>query len=81
MAAVALLPRQEIEFSVLFKGAAEKVLEDSLLETNEIFCLEMFAMVAAVVALGEQLRGKRMFPLVGSNAASGALIKAIPGFR
>ena len=36
----------------------------------------MFAMVAGVVALGEQLRGKRVILFLGDNAAAGALIKA-----
>ena len=33
-------------------------------------------MVAGVVALGEQLRGKRVILFLGDNAAAGALIKA-----
>ena len=36
----------------------------------------MFATVAGVVALGEQLRGKRIVLFLDNNAAAGTLIKA-----
>ena len=39
---------------------AAKALADSLVETLEIFGIAMFAVIAAVVALGEQLNEKRM---------------------
>ena len=58
------------------KGAAGKVLTDSLVETNEIFGIEMFATAAAVVASGEQLSGRRVILSVGHGPAAGALIKA-----
>ena len=48
---------------------------DSLLETNGIFALEMFATVAAVVVLGEQLGKKRRILCGANNAAAGVLIK------
>lgn len=48
---------------------------DSLLETNGIFALEMFATVAAVVVLGEQLGNKRRILCGANNAAAGVLIK------
>ena len=76
MAAVALLPGRGAEFTVLLKGAAGKVKTDSLVETNEIFGLETFAMVAAVAAWGEQPRGEEMIRFVDNDAAAGALIKA-----
>ena len=61
---------------VQLKGKAEDLLLESLKETNEIFGLELFAMVSAVMALGEQLKGKRMILFLDNNAASGAMIKA-----
>ena len=67
--------RQEREFKVLRKGAAEMALADGLLETNGIFALEMSATVAAVVALGEKLGKKRRSLCGANNAAAGALIK------
>ena len=57
MAAVELLPRQVSEFTVLPKGTAGRLLQGSVAETNEIPGLDAFAIVAAAVALGEQLRG------------------------
>ena len=75
MAAVALLPKQGTEFTAPLTGAAEKVLTDSAVETNEIFGLEMLAMVAAAVALGDRLRGERMILFVDNNAAAGAPTK------
>ena len=45
---------------MLLKGTADKVFADSLMATSEIFGLEMFAMVAAVVAVGERFGGKGM---------------------
>ena len=57
---------------------AEKVLADSFMEADEIFGPETFATVAAVVALGEQLRGRGMILSAGNNAESGALINAPP---
>ena len=50
--------RGRIVFRKWLKGTAEKRLLKSLETTNEIYGLEMFAMVSAVVPLGEQLRGK-----------------------
>ena len=76
MAAAALFPIQGAEFSVLLEGAAERVLADSLMETIEVFGLEMLALTADVLTLGGQLRGKRMIPFVGNDAAAGALIGA-----
>ena len=61
---------------VQLKGKAEDLLLESLKETNEIFGLELFAMVSAVMALGGQLKGKRMILFLDNNAASGAMIKA-----
>ena len=76
MAAIALFSRPAGEFMVQLKGKAEDLLISSLAETNEIFGLELFAMVSAVMALGEQLRGKRMILFLDNNAAAGAMIKA-----
>ena len=55
----------------------------SFLQTNEIYGLEMSATVAAVVALGELLRGEgdnyaASVLSIGSYAAAGASIKASP---
>ena len=47
------------EFPVLLRGRGEGSLAGSLLRTHEISRAEIFAMVAAVASLGEQLRGKR----------------------
>ena len=74
MAAVALFSGAK-EVTVLLTGAADKKLLRSLETTNEIFGLEMFAMVSAVITLGDQLRGKRIMLFLDNNAASGALIK------
>ena len=75
-AAVALFSRQVTEFTELHDGTAAPVLDDSLVETNGIFGLEMFPMVAAVVALSAQPRGRRMILFVDNSVAAGALIKA-----
>ena len=74
--AVALFSRQGTELMVLPNGAAGQVLAGSPMGTNEIFGLEAFAKVAAVVALGEQLGGRRMILPAGHSAAAGALFKA-----
>ena len=74
MAAVALFSGTK-EVTVLMTGVADKKLLRSLETTNEIFGLEMFAMVSAVITLGDQLRGKRIMLFMDNNAASGALIK------
>ena len=50
-------------FAVLPEGVAGEALTDSLVETNRVFVLEMFTLAASVVALGEQVGGKRMIPL------------------
>ena len=76
MAAIALFPRPPGEFMAQLKGKDENLLIESLAETNEILGLELFAMVSAVIALGELLRGKRMILSAGEDAASGAMIKA-----
>ena len=76
MAAVKLSPRQLREFTVLLKGAAEQLLLESIKDTHGIFVREKFAMVAGVIALGEQLRGKRILLFLDNNAAAGGLIKA-----
>ena len=74
MAAVAFFSGAK-EVAVLLTGAADAKLLRSLETTNEIYGLEMFAMVSAVITLGDQLRGKRIMLFLGNNAASGALIK------
>ena len=48
------------EFTAFPKGAAEAELPCCPRDTGGISGLETFAMVAAVVALGSQLRGKRI---------------------
>ena len=58
------------------KGAAEGVWIRGLLWTKGIYGEEMFALVPAVVALSEQLGGKRVALSIDNNAAAGALIKA-----
>ena len=68
--------KRESEFVVLLKGNAELLLLDSIGEANEVSGLEMFAMASAVVARGEQLRGKGVILFLGNNAAAGALISA-----
>ena len=73
MAAFALF---ENDFAVELKGTASEVLLRSLESTNEIYGLELFAMVSAVRALGEQLRGKRTILFLDNNAAAGASVKA-----
>ena len=78
VAAVALLPGQGAEFRAPPKSAARKASTDSLVETNETFGFETFAMVAAVAAWGEQSRGEEMIRFVDNDAAAGAHIKAPP---
>ena len=74
LAAVALFSGDR-QVTVLLTGAADKKLLRSLEATNEIYGLEMFAMVSAIVTLGDQLRGKRILLFLDNNAAAGALIK------
>ena len=66
---------QSGEFAVLIRGAAEAELINSLRGASEISGLKMFAMVAAVAALGGQLQGKRVGLFLGNNAEAGALIE------
>ena len=61
---------------VQLKGKAEDLLLNSLKETNQIFGLELFAMVSAVITLGDQLKEKKIILFLDNNAASGAMIKA-----
>ena len=75
MAAVASFSGEEEDLTVLLKGSADKDLLRALRATNEIYGLEMFAMVSAIITLGEQLRGKRILLFLDNNAAAGALIK------
>ena len=49
-AAIAFFENNGDEFTVSLKGAAEGAHSKSLLQTNEIYGLEMFASVAAVAA-------------------------------
>ena len=76
MAAVALHSTQMSEFAGLPKWAAAQLLLESFQDTDEMSSLEMFAMVAAVAALGEQLGGERMMLRLDDNAAAGALSEA-----
>ena len=76
MAAVALHSTQMSEFAGLPKWAAAPLLLESFQDTDEMSSLEMFAMVAAVAALGEQLGGERMMLRLDDNAAAGALSEA-----
>ena len=55
LAAAAVFANPSHEFAVLLTGAAETGMANCLRDTNEIRGLEMFAIVAAVVALGRQL--------------------------
>ena len=81
MAAVALLSRQQGEFTVLLKGSAEQLLLESPRGAKEIFDLETFAMVAAVAALGGGPRGGRMLLFADNKAAACSLISYLQGFR
>ena len=83
-AAVAFLTNPSGEFTVLLMGAAEAELINWVAalgqprlaqpsrDTNEIFGLETFVMVA----LGSQLRGKRTALFLDNNAAAGGSIEA-----
>ena len=53
------------------------MLLESIKDTNEIYGLEMFAMVAGVVALGEQLRGKRVMLFSGRQRGSRSPDKSV----
>ena len=48
---------------------------ERLLQTNEIYGLEIFARVADMAALGEQLGGEKIALFIDINAVAGALIK------
>ena len=69
MAALTWSPRWATELTVLLKGRAEKVLTGSLR-------LEMFAIAAVGVDLGENLRGRRIIPFADDNAGAGPLRKS-----
>ena len=75
-AAVTVFANPGDDFAVLLKGAARNALIKSLRATGEIFGLELFLMVAAVVAPGERIRGKRIALFLGNDSAAGPLIKA-----
>ena len=51
-------------------------LQESLLQTNEIYGLGLFSIVAAIVAVGGQLGGNGIVLRIGDDAAAGALINA-----
>ena len=44
--------------------------------TDEIHGLELFATVAAVVAVGDQSRNRRTITFLGNNAVAGPVVKA-----
>ena len=69
IAAIASLSGPEGEFMVSLRGTAEKVLNDSLKETNVIFGFEPFALASAAIALGGRLRRKRLISFLDDNAA------------
>ena len=69
MAAVALLRN---EFVVELRGPAYEVLLKALQVTNEIYGSETSATVAAIRALGDELRGRASIVLSDNNAAAGA---------
>ena len=60
LAAVAVSLNRRDEFPAVLRGAAGGESIRCLMETNGIFGLEMFALVATVVGLNEQLRGERI---------------------
>ena len=64
LAAVAFPRERRGEFPVSSGRNAEAAPKASLLQTNEIYVLEMFAMVVAVGSLGEQLAEKRMISFI-----------------
>ena len=78
LGAVACSANRDDMLTVLLKRAAEDVWIRSLLWTRGSYVEEMFALVPAVLAKGEQLGGKRVVLSIDNNAAAGALIKASP---
>ena len=69
MAAVALF---KDDFVVEFGGKASEVLPKTLQVTNGIYGLELFAVGAAVRALGDQLRRKELVLSSDNDAAAAA---------
>ena len=61
---------------VLVRGRAHDKLIKSLPATSEIDGIKLFAVLRAVGALGDQLRGKRIIAVLDNEAAVGFSIKA-----
>ena len=78
LATVAFFRKGQDVFLVSHQGGAEAAPTRSLRRANEIYGSEMRATVAAAVALGGQLGGKRLISHFGNIAAAGALIQAPP---
>ena len=60
-------------------GKADEELIGPLAAGNEMYGLELFPIVAAVVASGNQLKGKRIILFRGNNAKAGYPVRAPSG--
>ena len=63
------------ELAVFLRGQPEVALTRSLPQANKIFGQEVFAMVAAVSFLGEQLGTRSVISFLDNNTVSGALFE------
>ena len=63
----------------MLRGAAGGESIRCLMETNGIFGLEMFALLATAIGLNEQLRGRGLPCFLDNNAAVGALLGSSSG--
>ena len=75
MASVVFLPPDFQELSVLLKGTADEELRTIAVPTNPICFSELFATVATIFQLGQQITGKRDFLFVDNEVACAALAK------
>ena len=73
LASVSFFPQSSSALPVLLKGSAGDELNALAASTNSIYIFELFAMVASVFQLREQLTGRRAILLVDNEAACAAL--------
>ena len=69
------------EFTVLLQGNAAPLLLEIISGADEISGLEMFALIAGVVPLGEQLGGESMISSLDANASADAPVMASSGIQ
>ena len=73
LASITFSPRSNSALPILLKGTSDGELNALAASTNPIYIYELFATVASVLQLREQLTGKRAILFVDNEAACAAL--------